>query len=253
MKYNPDLHNRHSIRMRKYDYTHAGAYFITICCQNRINYFGEIFNKEMVLNEYGNIAHKEWKKLSERYPGIKFDIFQIMPNHIHGIIKIHDTNVGATFTVAPNADTVAPNPNDTPTPNAGMTIPNANTSIPNADIVAPNTAMAASNADMVATNADMIPQNVDMVAPTAFGYGATVKVAPTVGTVGCIVGVTVGRIVGAYKSLVLKKCLEISNMKNCILGKLWQRNYYEHIIRDETEYAKIVEYIRKNPILYKIH
>jgi REP element-mobilizing transposase RayT len=70
---------------------------------------------------------------------------------------------------------------------------------------------------------------------------ATVKVAPT--TVGCIVG--------TYKSLVFKKCLEISKLKNYILGRLWQRNYYEHIIRNEAEYAKIAEYIQNNPILWR--
>jgi hypothetical protein len=44
VKYNPDLHHRHSIRLRNYDYANAGAYFVTICCQDRINRFGEITN-----------------------------------------------------------------------------------------------------------------------------------------------------------------------------------------------------------------
>ncbi|MDR1812398.1 MAG: hypothetical protein LBQ87_06200, partial [Candidatus Fibromonas sp.] len=70
MKYNPDLHNRHSIRLCNWNYSNTGAYFITICCQDRINYFGEIVNKEMVFNEYGDVAYKEWKKLPVRYPGI---------------------------------------------------------------------------------------------------------------------------------------------------------------------------------------
>jgi len=55
---------------------------------------------------------------------------------------------------------------------------------------------------------------------------------------------------GAYKSLVFTRCLEISNENKCVLGKLWQRNYWEHIIRNETEYAKIAEYICDNPILW---
>jgi REP element-mobilizing transposase RayT len=71
-------------------------------------------------------------------------------------------------------------------------------------------------------------------------HRATARVAPT----------KIGRIIGAYKSLVFTKCLEISNQKKYILGKLWQRNYWEHIIRNETEYARIVEYIRNNPILW---
>ena len=208
MKYNTDLHNRRSVRLRSHDYARAGAYFVTICCQDRINYFGEIVNDEIAFNEYGDVAYKEWKKLSERYPGIAFDIFQIMPNHIHGVIEIHNTNVvGATFTVAPNPNTVAPNPNT----------------------VAPDTP-------------DAVAAPGVTVAP-----GATVKVAPT----DVVTAVTVGRIVGAYKSLVFKKCLKISNLKNCILGRLWQRNYYEHIIRNEIEYARISEYIQNNPILWK--
>ena len=97
MKYNPDLHNRRSVRLRGHDYANMGAYFVTICCQDRINYFGEIVNNEMAFNEYGDLAYKEWKKLSERYPEISFDIFQIMPNHIHGIIQIQNPNVGATL------------------------------------------------------------------------------------------------------------------------------------------------------------
>ena len=208
MKYNPDLHNRRSIRLRNWDYSNTGAYFITICCQDRINHFGEIVNNEMVFNEYGEQAYNEWEKLSERYPGIAFDIFQIMPNHIHGIIEIQNSNVGATLAVAQNANTVAQN--------ANATTQNANT-------------------NQSAVNTANIARNC-----TTARKRATVKVAPTV-----------GRIVGAYKSLVLKKCLEISKHKNCILGKLWQRNYYEHQIRNEKEYLKITEYIRKNPILWR--
>ncbi|MDR3001407.1 MAG: hypothetical protein LBU89_09105 [Fibromonadaceae bacterium] len=81
---------------------------------------------------------------------------------------------------------------------------------------------------------------------------ATARVAPTdnAGN-GMDNDANIGRIVGAYKSLVLKKCLEMSKRNNCILGKLWQRNYYEHIIRNEDEYAKIKEYIYNNPILWE--
>ncbi|MDR1811382.1 MAG: hypothetical protein LBQ87_00970, partial [Candidatus Fibromonas sp.] len=68
--YSLDLHNRRFLRLRSHDYARACAYFVTICCQDRINYFGEIVNKEMVFNEYGDVAYKEWKKLPVRYPGI---------------------------------------------------------------------------------------------------------------------------------------------------------------------------------------
>jgi REP element-mobilizing transposase RayT len=58
---------------------------------------------------------------------------------------------------------------------------------------------------------------------------------------------SINDIVGAYKSLVAKKCLDISKLKNKTLGKLWQRNYYDHIIRDEKGYQNISDYIINNP------
>jgi REP element-mobilizing transposase RayT len=88
MKYNPNIHHRRSIRLKGYDYSQTGLYFVTICCQDKICRFGKIENSEMILNDFGEIAHNEWVQLSEQYPHAFFDIFQIMPNHIHGIIAL---------------------------------------------------------------------------------------------------------------------------------------------------------------------
>jgi len=77
-------------------------YFITICRQDRICRFGNIENGEMVLNVFGQIAYDEWLKLPERFPNFELDAFQIMPNHMHGIILLNDVPVGAGFTPAPN-------------------------------------------------------------------------------------------------------------------------------------------------------
>ncbi|KAA6304991.1 hypothetical protein EZS27_043357, partial [termite gut metagenome] len=114
MLYNPVIHHRRSIRLKEYDYSQAGLYFVTICCQDGICRFGEIKNKEMVLNENGEIAYNEWIKLQKRYPHVSFDVFQIMPNHVHGIIDVSaddDAGVGATLAVALNNNTVALNNN----------------------------------------------------------------------------------------------------------------------------------------------
>ena len=97
--YNPHIHHRRSIRLKGYDYSCAGLYFITICCQDRICRFGDVINNEMVLNEYGMVAFNEWLKLSGRFSNFELDVFQIMPNHMHGIIML--TNVRATLAVAP--------------------------------------------------------------------------------------------------------------------------------------------------------
>jgi hypothetical protein len=88
MKYNSDLHHRHSIRLQNYDYANTGAYFITMCCQNRVNYFGEIENEKMILNEYGDIAHNELVKTSEIRTNVKLCEFVVMPDHIHAIMQI---------------------------------------------------------------------------------------------------------------------------------------------------------------------
>ncbi|MBY0244897.1 MAG: hypothetical protein K2Q03_05525 [Sphingobacteriaceae bacterium] len=183
-KYNPNIHHRRSIRLKGYDYARAGLYFVTICCENREHRFGKIdvgagfTPAQMILNEFGAVAYNEWAKLPERFPNFKLDVFQIMPNHIHGIILINDIHVGAGLTaVQPNDD----------------------------------------------TNGHL--QN-----------GQPQGIAPTVGD-----------IVGAYKSLVANGCLEIYKRKNEMMGKLWQRNYHEHIIRDQQSYQTISEYIINNP------
>lgn len=172
MSYNPKIHHRRSIRLKGYDYSQAGSYFITICCQNMLCRFGKITG-QMQLNEYGQIAYNEWLKLPERFPNIELDVFQIMPNHMHGIIVLK--NVGTV--------------------------------------------------------------------------GAGASPAPT-GTTGTS-GTTVGNIVGAYKSLVANGCLEIYKSKNEMMGKLWQRNYYENVIRDKQAYLHISNYIINNPAKWK--
>lgn len=144
----------------------------------------------MIMNEYGIIAHNEWIHLTERFVQIEMDVFQIMPNHMHGIIAItpHENHeapgitVGATLAVAPN--------------------------------------VAVAHNAMVAPNAVVAPDR----------------------------RVAVGDIVGTYKSLVANACLKIYKSNHQTMGKLWQRNYYEHIIRDETTYLKIADYIKTNPL-----
>ena len=98
MKYDPQIHHRKSMRLKGYDYSQAGAYFITICCQHMKCRFGRVVGAgftpaQMELNEYGTIAYDEWAKLSERFSNFELDVFQIMPNHMHGIIVLNDIPV----------------------------------------------------------------------------------------------------------------------------------------------------------------
>ena len=95
MSHNPILPNRKSLRLNEYDYSQAGAYFVTICCYDGFSRFGKVIHDEMNLNEYGKIAYHQWLQMSIRYLHCEFDVFQIMPNHIHGIIVINDVDINA--------------------------------------------------------------------------------------------------------------------------------------------------------------
>lgn len=107
MKSNPYNHHRRSIRMKGYDYTQPGLYFITICCQNRACLFGIGENGKMNLNDAGIMVQNEWLKLTERFKNIKLHQFVVMPNHFHTILEITE---GATLVVAQNNnDQVAQN------------------------------------------------------------------------------------------------------------------------------------------------
>jgi putative transposase len=167
----------------------------------------------MILNEYGKIAYDQWIKLQERFPNFKLDVFQIMPNHVHGIIALNESVLAGFINVQKNANS-------------------QNGIIPQNDVG------IISNETIIA-NEIICP--IDTVGATATitanaTVGATARIAPTVAD-----------IVGAYKSLVANACLDIYKSKNESMGKLWQRNYYEHIIRDEFSYQSISKYIINNP------
>ena len=189
-KYNPNKTGKHkglpqrkSIRLKGYDYSKAGLYFITICTQNRACLFGNIVNGEMILNDAGEMIETEWLNLKNRFPNIELHEYVTMPNHFHGILEITvGTTVGAPLVVAPN--------------------------------------------EMVAPNDD---------------YGQPQGIAPT--------DKTVGEMIGAFESITTNEY--IRGVKTGIYPpfdkRIWQRNYWEHIVRNENEYNRISEYIINNP------
>ena len=197
--YNPNIHHRRSIRLKEYDYSQAGLYFVTIVCQNRKHLFGKIENKEMILNDAGKMVDSEWLKLPDRFKNIKLHEYTVMPNHFHGILEI----------VSQNKKTAINNNSA-----AGATL-----------VVAP--------ALVVAPNNNQKGQPL-VVAPTKSGG----KKKPTLGD-----------IVGAFESITTVKYINGVKTKNWkrFDGKLWQRNYWEHIIRNEKSYNRITKYIKNNP------
>ena len=90
-KFNPDIHHRSSIRLKDYDYSKAGAYFVTVCNQGREPLLGEVMDGEMILNDAGRMVEQWWMELNNKFPDMETDTFMIMPNHFHGIIMIAGT------------------------------------------------------------------------------------------------------------------------------------------------------------------
>jgi len=193
--HNPKIFNRKSLRLKGYDYSSSGSYFITICCQDNKHRFGHVENDKMILNEFGQIAHNEWLKLADRFPNFEMDTFQIMPNHMHSIITLRE---GSTLAVDPH--------------------------------------------DL--NNHNDLGNDIDLENIDGIDERATARVAPTIDA---RVAPTIPDIVGAYKSLVANGCLNIYKSKNEIMGKFWQRSYYERIIRNERAYKNITNYIINNP------
>ena len=92
MTYDPKIHHRRSIRLKGYDYSQEGAYFLTICTYRKEMLFGTIVNEEMRLNDTGEQALQCWNAIPGHFPNVELDAFVIMPNHIHGIIVIVGAN-----------------------------------------------------------------------------------------------------------------------------------------------------------------
>jgi putative transposase len=91
MQNNPTLPQRRSLRLKGYDYSQTGVYFVTLCAQEKKCLFGEIVNDEMRVNELGTIVAAEWEKSAEIRSEIELGPYVVMPNHLHGIILIVDT------------------------------------------------------------------------------------------------------------------------------------------------------------------
>ena len=168
MPYDPQIHHRRSIRWRGHDYSRQGAYFVTTCTLNKQFVFGSIVEGEMLLSDAGKLVERCWANLAERFPCLALDTFVIMPNHIHGIIRIVQDE-GAASGVARKEGA---------------------------------------------------------------RWGAASS-APTL-----------GEIVRAFKSTSARAV-------NLLLSRaeraLWQRNYFERVIRNDDGLGKIREYILTNP------
>jgi len=171
MKYDSKKHHRRSIRLKGYDYSQPGGYYVTVVTYNRECLFGEIVDGKMILNELGRIVYDEWIKTAEIRDEIELDEFIIMPNHIHGIIFIVDNRRGNRRVGAHGCAPLRRQPK------------------------------------------------------------------------------SIGSIMAGFKSAVTKR---LNKFRKTPGTPVWQRNYWEHIIRAENDLNKIREYIINNPLQWEL-
>ena len=104
-RFDPKIHHRRSNRLKGYDYSQAGAYFVTIVSQGRMSFFGAIRDGEMIFNDAGRMVHAIWESMPERFPQIELGAFVVMPNHFHAIVIINDSAaLGAGTSPCPKGD-----------------------------------------------------------------------------------------------------------------------------------------------------
>ncbi len=92
MTYNPEIHDRRFPRLKNYDYSQPGTYFVTICIQDRKKMFGEIVEDAMHLSAIGETAQYLWKDMPNHFTGIELDLYVFMPNHFHGLVTFIDSS-----------------------------------------------------------------------------------------------------------------------------------------------------------------
>jgi REP element-mobilizing transposase RayT len=239
-RYNPEIHHRNSIRLKGYDYSTGGMYFVTVCTQGHENLFGRITDNVMYMNDAGRMVESVWSGLSGRYPFVTMDAFTVMPNHFHGIIRINNEiesdPVGALL-AAPSI--AAPS----------IAAPSiAAPSIDAAPIAAPHgeNKGVVEIADADNSGERMGPANglEKKGAASSFEKKGAASSFEKKGAASSARTTTLGQIVRAFKSI---SAIQVNRIMDRRGRPLWHRNYYERIIRDERELNNIREYIISNP------
>ncbi len=267
--------SRHTIRLKGYDYAQAGAYFVTLCTQGHSCLFGEIVDGTMRPNDAARMVQAQWHALSTRFPGVELDAFIVMPNHIHGII----INVGAGLVPARGAGAEPGIVGDHKgRPYGGETTAGVMPArIVGAGLVPVRSAgarpgmagdhegrpyggsLTAGAMPTRSVGAGLVPARGVGAGPGTVGdhKGRPCGDLPD-GHGGQAVGgaarsgiaPAIGDIVGAFKSIttVLYARGTRQSAWQPFRDRVWQRNYYEHIIRDQASLDRIRQYIADNPM-----
>ncbi|OIP94906.1 hypothetical protein AUK40_06560 [Candidatus Wirthbacteria bacterium CG2_30_54_11] len=222
MIYAPRRHHRRSIRLQGYDYSQAGAYFITLCTERRERLFGKIVGGEMILNDAGVMVQTVWEEIPRFYPGVDIDVFQLMPDHAHGIIVLTgDTNV-----VSLRLDELSP---------VGAAPRFWRGSSPK----------TARGRPLVEIDDAFDDEIIHAIKINCGKFGQARGPAPTDQSS----QLSLPDVVHRFKTMTTKRYADGVKGHGWLPfpGRLWQRNYYERVIRDDAELERTREYIIANP------
>lgn len=234
--------HRRSIRLPTYDYGQSGAYFITICTQDRQPFFGDIKGGVMRLSECGLKVDQVWHDLPSRFPWIALDAFQIMPDHIHAIVWIHRPVDGkAPIHSIRRGESHSPFPKShSPFPkfhSPSHLMINEHREPPPRD-TGRNTADAMASAEHDGNDGD-----------SKIGEGGLKnKKGEWDSPLQCGTSKTVGSIVRGLKIPVTQWARQSMGVHD-----VWQRNYFERIIRSQQGLESIRRYITNNPARWREH
>lgn len=186
MTFGEEKPKRRSIRLRGYDYSQAGAYFVTICCHRRKSLFGRVTSGKMRGNDVGETVMECWAAIPDHFAHVLLDEYVVMPNHMHGILIFREDVVR---------------------------------------YLSPSSLVEQAGACKGAARCAHLPNNQEERVST-----------PRL--------TTLGSVIRAFKSAVTRT---LRQEGYGIIGPIWQRNYYEHVIRDEIGLNRIRDYIQTNP------
>jgi REP element-mobilizing transposase RayT len=201
-----------SARAQWWDYRWAGAYFITICTQNRVHYFGEIENGQMRLSGMGVIADVLWHEIPHHFPLVKLGAFVVMPNHIHGILILTEP--------APVVDN-----------NNGIVDGGVDRNV-DRDVHRRDVACNVSTDTDTDTNSDTGALTTT-TPPTTAKNEFMSNISPKSNSISAIVR--------SYKSAVTKHAHRLG------FDFAWQTRFHDHIIRNDESFENISNYIINNP------
>ena len=211
MVYDPRIHHRRSIRLRGYDYAGGGAYFITICTQDKECLFGRIAESEMILNEAGGLMQQSWEALPQRFTSLVLDVFQVMPNHLHGVFVLPGPGLHPALAKATGARVIQPYED-----RRGRACPTLD--VGRRDRKGTASGPPTGNSGGTQGTASRPPTNERRT--------------------------SMGDVVGAFKSI---STIAVNKLLARTGTRLLQENFYEHIVRDVAELESIRDYIIHNP------